>query len=84
MGAPRFEVGEIYDTDLFSALAISETQLLVFDADGSYTQVGECLTINQWDHCYSQQTMYMLRGAPFEVTKNCKGRAILKALYIGG
>jgi hypothetical protein len=77
--------GEIVDGAEFSTLAISETQLLVFDVvtEGDWVHVGECLDVHQ-TRSWSQRTLTTIRGVPFYVKRRSDGRAMIGFLPIGG
>lgn len=77
--------GEIVDGAEFSALAISETQLLIFDAmeESAWVQVGECLDVYQ-TKSWSQCSLTMIKGVPFFVKRRSDGRAMIGFLPIGG
>ena len=77
--------GEIVDGAEFSTLAISETQLLVFDVtkEGDWVRIGECLDVYQTKN-WAQRALTMIRVVPFYVKRRLDGRAMIGFLSIGG
>ena len=77
--------GEILEGVEFSAIALTESMLLVFDAvaDGDWVRVGECLSLREM-RGWKGRIFTTIQGIPFNIRRMENGQARIGFLPIGG